>query len=254
MPVETTAADADREDHAQHKSPTLDQSREVMASLVTEFAGEGDILEVGCRRGDIGARIRQRLPGARIALADAYQGTLRAAAARVGTDTTTFLLDANRFDIDDAVHGTYDCILLWHLLEHVRDPVGAIQALCRKLKPTGVLILAVPNLSRPEVLVANIFRRDTSDRGHLWGWDPSHFRSFLTRILGLDLVRLTTDSVGLLPGPPGRAIARLVGRRLASVLPWWGFSTIAIVRPGEAFPADEAAFAKAARLTWRAAD
>jgi len=41
--------------------------------------------------------------------------------------------------------GPFDCITLWHSLEHVRDP-SAILRDCKKiLKPGGVLLIAVPD-------------------------------------------------------------------------------------------------------------
>ena len=39
----------------------------------------------------------------------------------------------------------FDCITLWHSLEHLRDPVGGLRRLRSLLKPEGRLILSVPN-------------------------------------------------------------------------------------------------------------
>jgi ubiquinone/menaquinone biosynthesis C-methylase UbiE len=40
---------------------------------------------------------------------------------------------------------TYDCITMWHVLEHVYDLHGTLGSLKRALKKTGTLILALPN-------------------------------------------------------------------------------------------------------------
>lgn len=42
--------------------------------------------------------------------------------------------------------GQFDAITLWHVLEHLPDPVGVLQTLGKHLKPDGVLVVSVPNL------------------------------------------------------------------------------------------------------------
>jgi hypothetical protein len=120
--------------------------------------------------------------------------------------------------------------VLSHVLEHLRDPIGGINALMTLLKPGGVLILAVPNLGRLEVCMMNLFGRHYVNRGHVFGWDRSHWRNFLERICGLDVIEYGADVVTLLPGFPGRAIGRIAGRRLAKILPGWSVSNVAVVR------------------------
>jgi SAM-dependent methyltransferase len=41
--------------------------------------------------------------------------------------------------------GPYDCITLWHSLEHMPDPLGTVTKLAGMLAPDGVLIAAVPD-------------------------------------------------------------------------------------------------------------
>jgi SAM-dependent methyltransferase len=38
----------------------------------------------------------------------------------------------------------FDCITLWHSLEHLSDPLGTFKSLRSRLSPTGVLLIAVP--------------------------------------------------------------------------------------------------------------
>jgi len=39
----------------------------------------------------------------------------------------------------------FDCATLWHVLEHLEDPVGALADLRRWIRPGGVVLAAVPN-------------------------------------------------------------------------------------------------------------
>ena len=45
----------------------------------------------------------------------------------------------------DLVEGSFDVITMWHVLEHVPDLDFQIKELKRLLKPTGTLVIAVPN-------------------------------------------------------------------------------------------------------------
>jgi 2-polyprenyl-3-methyl-5-hydroxy-6-metoxy-1,4-benzoquinol methylase len=66
--------------------------------------------------------------------------------------------------------GSYDCITLWHVLEHFHDPVRYMQEISRILKPQGVCIIALPNSNSYD---AEYYKR-------FWAaWDvPRHLRHF----------------------------------------------------------------------------
>ena len=42
----------------------------------------------------------------------------------------------------------FDAVVLWHVLEHIAEPVDILRALCRKLSPSGIVIIQVPALER----------------------------------------------------------------------------------------------------------
>jgi len=46
---------------------------------------------------------------------------------------------------DDAENAMYDCITMWHVLEHIHDLNGTLGSVKKALKNTGILILALPN-------------------------------------------------------------------------------------------------------------
>jgi SAM-dependent methyltransferase len=60
------------------------------------------------------------------------------------------------FQTIDFESGTFDMIILWHVLEHMDNPVLTMQNLYKWLAPKGVIIVAVPNFSSME---ARAFRQ-----------------------------------------------------------------------------------------------
>jgi 2-polyprenyl-3-methyl-5-hydroxy-6-metoxy-1,4-benzoquinol methylase len=201
-----------------------------LAELAARHGGNGHYLDVGCGPGLLLKLIQDRQPDATFSIVDAYPVCLDLAEARLGSVASRYVLDEQKFEPDKIITGQFDTIVLSHVLEHLRDPIGGINALMTLLKPGGVLILAVPNLGRLEVCMMNLFGRHYVNRGHVFGWDRSHWRNFLERICGLDVIEYGADVVTLLPGFPGRAIGRIAGRRLAKILPGWSVSNVAVVR------------------------
>ena len=61
------------------------------------------------------------------------------------------------------MHGAFDCIIMWDVLEHIDDDRGALRMVERLLRPGGQLLLAVPSNPRE------------------WRWDDDfygHFRRY----------------------------------------------------------------------------
>lgn len=58
----------------------------------------------------------------------------------------TLALDAE--DVPDSEHGRYDAVLMVALVEHLVDPLGAMQRIRRLLKPGGFVYLDTPNVAK----------------------------------------------------------------------------------------------------------
>ncbi len=73
--------------------------------------------------------------------------------------------------------GSYDFAFIIEVLEHVLNPFGTLREIHRVLRPTGVLIVSVPNPYHFKEILWNLFR--IPDRqGHLYGWT----RQTMTRL------------------------------------------------------------------------
>ena len=59
--------------------------------------------------------------------------------------------------LEDLPPDHYDCITLFHVLEHLPDPLNAIKTLYSALKHDGILMIEVPNLEQKDASPSNIF-------------------------------------------------------------------------------------------------
>ncbi|MFM7785445.1 MAG: class I SAM-dependent methyltransferase [Gammaproteobacteria bacterium] len=94
------------------------------------------VLDVGCGTGQLLVEL-ERLGAVAI-------GTERAGAASRTVRPGLLVLEG---ELDDCLPGIgrVDAIVIWHVLEHLRDPAAALQTARGLLPPDGLLFVAVPN-------------------------------------------------------------------------------------------------------------
>lgn len=74
--------------------------------------------------------------------------------------------------------GSFDCITLWHVLEHFHDPVEYAFSIYRLLKPDGVCIVALPNCSSYDAAHFGSYWAAWDVPRHLWHFTPETFTKF----------------------------------------------------------------------------
>ena len=81
----------------------------------------------------------------------------------------------------------FDLVILWHALEHLPDPSGALCAIRGLLRDGGRLVVAVPNLAswQARLLKARWFHLDVPR--HLWHFTPETLEHLL-RVTGFQVV------------------------------------------------------------------
>jgi SAM-dependent methyltransferase len=146
--------------------------------LVRRAAGAGPgrrLLDVGC--GDGAFLVAARHRGWRVAGTELNPRPAREAGLEV------------RPSLEQALAlGPFDCVTLWHSLEHLPDPLVSLRSLAGALAPGGVVVIAVPDAqgAQARIFGAAWFHLDVPRHLHHFG------RASLQRLLeraGLRLER-----------------------------------------------------------------
>ena len=155
----------------------------------------GKVLDVGCGVGNVLRLIHHGDSTCELYGADIDETCLKNTKESVGLKEAIHISDVEDL-FQQNRESTFDVVIFSHVLEHVSRPSDTVKGLVNLLKPGGVLILAVPNPVRPDVILFNLVQNlDKVNRGHIQTWDRAHWKNFLERILELDVVEYPTDSI-----------------------------------------------------------
>lgn len=168
-------------------------------------------LDVGAADGFLASRLA--LAGWRVTALEG-DAALAARARAAGLEVIEADLDGGVL----ALPGPFDAIVCGDVLEHLRDPLGALRALLRALAPGGLMVVSVPNVAHLWVRLSLLLGRfDYADRGIL---DRTHLRFFTRRTLLalLEEAGLAVDGLAATPVPlPLVVPERLHGRWLSAL-------------------------------------
>jgi 2-polyprenyl-3-methyl-5-hydroxy-6-metoxy-1,4-benzoquinol methylase len=110
------------------------------ARKIRQYMKTGRALDVGCGRGHVLARLR--------AQGWEVQGVeLNEVAVRHARDELGLNVQIGAFDPTSFPRNHLDVIVFWHVLEHLAEPMRAINGSWDILKPGGLLVIAVPNIA-----------------------------------------------------------------------------------------------------------
>jgi 2-polyprenyl-3-methyl-5-hydroxy-6-metoxy-1,4-benzoquinol methylase len=105
--------------------------------------------------------------------------------------------------ISSLLPNSFDCITLWHVLEHFQHPFRYASEIQRLLKPGGFCIMALPNCSSYDAMHYKEFWAAYDVPRHLWHFTPETFLIFVdkagfklveTRSLPLDVFYISALS------------------------------------------------------------
>ncbi len=85
-------------------------------------------------------------------------------------------------DISFLKENNFDVITLWHVLEHVENLLEYIEVLKSKLKPNGVLIIAVPNYKSFDAKYYKEFWAAFDVPRHLWHFSQTSIQKLFAKV------------------------------------------------------------------------
>ncbi|MFH1314608.1 MAG: class I SAM-dependent methyltransferase [Candidatus Eisenbacteria bacterium] len=130
--------------------------------------------------------------------------------------------DVERDNLDLLSRGYFDVIRLSHILEHLRDPIGALKRLRPLLKPDGRIVVSIPNL---ESTAARILGRDCTMLNiprHLYFFSPAVLETVLMKSGFTVTHKRGKDSPGMAMGSLGR-----IQRGQSRLATWRAFARLA---------------------------
>jgi 2-polyprenyl-3-methyl-5-hydroxy-6-metoxy-1,4-benzoquinol methylase len=92
-------------------------------------------------------------------------------------------------EISTIKDGSADCVTLWHVLEHLYEPVMWLKEIMRILKDDGTCVIALPNIKSAD---AGWFGNEWAALDvprHLWHFSPATLQAFIKRH-GLNCIEL----------------------------------------------------------------
>lgn len=114
----------------------------------SRFGRFGDAL-LRRSRASMAGRIDKVAPAGRVLDIGAGEGYLIDALAGLGREADGIDRDSAHPRVEDrpldSVEGDFAAIVLWHALEHLPDPRRTVEIAAARLKPGGLIVIAVPN-------------------------------------------------------------------------------------------------------------
>jgi SAM-dependent methyltransferase len=147
------------------------RSGTILEELSKQFPNRGRLLEVGCSYGGFMAEARR--DGWDVTGIELSETAARYAREQLGLR----VLSGSVHDNLQQLGGGYQVVALFHVIEHVPNPVQLLEMCRRLIKPRGLLALKTPN-------VASFIARLT---GASWHWisPPAHLYLYSPKTLSL---------------------------------------------------------------------
>lgn len=214
------------------RSPDTPWHTLVSRHLTSDDLADRRVLEIGCGRGELVQRLVQGAIGPRhLVAADFARSAVQSGRRRflAGSSRRVSWAVASIQDIPVA-DATFDTVISCETIEHVVDPVRALEEIRRVLRPGGRLLLTTPNYLGPMGLYRGYLR--FRGRRYTEGGQPiCHLTSLPRTIVWLRRAGLrvrVVDAVGHYLPWPGRS--PLSNPRLDSIRPlrWFALHSLVV--------------------------
>jgi len=191
------------QEHPSEWYPVLEEIDRQRLLRIERLVSPGTILDVGCGTGIF-------LKGARSKGWETQGVEISSAAA--GYAKQKYGLEVMVGKVEDATlpPDSVDVATLWHLVEHLEDPLGTLRCLYGLLKPGGLIVFETPN-ARDLRGSSHLWRGDGHPRYHRFLFSPQTLRWTLK---GAGFAKITTVFWGYRLPPQAVKNRRAQGVRL----------------------------------------
>lgn len=146
---------------------TLWEINDQRVKLIKSLFPKGKLLDIGCGQGFF--------------LYHAQQENFAVAGIDVSSQAIEFCKQTFHIKVylqnisqDFKLDEKFDVITMWHILEHLSDPLGFLKKLHRNLSPEGILVIEVPNIHSLKFLLAS------NENRWIGGNHPRHHKFFFS--------------------------------------------------------------------------
>lgn len=150
------------------KSIALKNKLKLLNSFKTE---EKSLLDIGCGTGDFLLTCKNN--GWNVVGIEPNKNAKNIAETKLTSPIYT--------DIDNVLSKRFDVITLWHVLEHLPNLEEYISKLKQLLKPSGILIVAVPNFKSYDALYYKQFWAAFDVPRHLWHFSKKSIQELFSK-------------------------------------------------------------------------
>ena len=154
---------------------------EKKCQAITNLRERGEILDVGCATGQFLKAMKEK--GWAVQGVEVNENAVMYARERLGLDVSAGELEEAGFPDKH-----FDVVTMWHVLEHLHDPVGTLMEVRRVLKDEGLLIVSVPNIKSIEACIFGEFWAGLDIPRHLYVFSPETLGGILRRA-GFKVIR-----------------------------------------------------------------
>jgi len=200
-----------------------------VAALVDKYTKKGgNVLDIGAGAGNILVNLHELRPDLVLASADAYQGSLDVTKVRVPL-SNQWLLPEGEMNLS-GIGEKFDTCVLSHVLEHVWNPVDAVNQAFGCLKDGGRLVLAVPNPVNPVNFIRTAIQHYSVNAGHCFHWDRGHWVNFLENIVKANVLEYDHDEIFLFKRKTSHdSYLKKIEIACSTIFPGLSFSHLAVI-------------------------
>lgn len=134
----------------QRVSRRQERCEQYKVDMITKYMGKGDLLEIGPGVGFFAKLAKDH--GFNVDVIEASRECCEFLSATIGVNAVNAIDPASVLKTN---YKKYDCIAMWHVIEHVSKPWDLIEICAERLNRHGILVIATPS---PESLQFRLFK------------------------------------------------------------------------------------------------